>query len=91
MRAYMCVYIVEYMRVGVCLRLFRLHGDRAVKRKSKSFYRFPDARLKIAAIAGQFAYRARIETALLVDATRFPSASAEVSVQHRFCSLCRQE
>lgn len=71
----MFVYVYGYMRVGyVCLGLFGLHGDRAVKRKSKG-YRLPNARLS-AAVGGQFAYRARVDAAFLVDTSRLSSVAS---------------
>lgn len=88
----MCVYVCGYMRVGrVCLGLFGLHGDRAVKRKSKG-YRLPNARLG-AAVAGQFVYRARVDAAFLVDTLRVPSiaSAGEAPVQHPPCPRSRQE
>lgn len=63
-----------YARGATCLGLFGLHGDRAVKRKSKG-YRLPNARLG-AAVGRQFAYRARVDAAFLVDTSRLSSVAS---------------
>lgn len=82
----MSFYVLSILiRVGivcvyVCLGLLGLHGDRTVKRKSKG-YRLPNARLG-AAVGGQFVYRARVDTAFLVDTSRLSSiaSTSEASI-----------
>lgn len=75
MCVYVCVCVWGICAWGyVCLGLFGLHGDRAVKRKSKG-YRLPNARLG-AAVGRQFAYRARVDAAFLVDTSRLSSVAS---------------